>query len=126
MNHIVHVNIFNNLLVDFFNFLELNFPLYSSDIKLSKSVVELLKLNNPRLVVDQFMKNVGQYKAQIFDCDENFFLDFEKTLKISSNNLMHGLKIKNVWLDQHTTKEQKAYIWLYFQKLIKSGERAIS
>jgi hypothetical protein len=122
---IINVKVFNNLLTDFLNFLESNFPMYSSDIKLSKSMVDIIKLNNPRLVVEQFMKNISPYKTQILDCNESFFLDFEKTIKISSNNLIHGLKIKNVWTDPNTTKHQKAYIWLYFQKLIKSGERAL-
>jgi hypothetical protein len=51
--------------------------------------------------------------------------DVYKRQKVNSQNLMHGLKIKQLWLDSKTTNEQKAYIWLYFQKLLRTGEKVL-
>lgn len=126
MNALVQVKIFNNLLKDFLDYLEDNFPIFSSDITLTRSVLNLLLTTNPRIIVEQFMTVVVPYKSQIFNCDENYFLNFEENgIKVNSQNLMHGLKIKQFWVDSTTTDEQKAYIWLYFQKLIKIGEKVI-
>ncbi len=126
MNSLVHIKVFNNLLNDFLNFLEETFPIISSDIILTRSIINVLGSNNPRIIVEQFMSSVSMYKKQIFDCDEKFFLNFEENgIKVNSQNLMHGLKIKQLWLDSKTTNEQKAYIWLYFQKLLRTGEKVL-
>jgi hypothetical protein len=126
MNSLVHIKVFNNLLNDFLNFLEETFPIISSDIILTRSIVNVLGSNNPRIIVEQFMSSVSMYKKHIFDCDEKFFLNFEENgIKVNSQNLMHGLKIKQLWLDSKTTNEQKAYIWLYFQKLLRTGEKVL-
>lgn len=126
MNSLVQIKVFNNLLNDFLKYLEMNFPIFSSDIILTRSVIDLLAANNPRIIVEQFMTNVSPYKKEIFNCDEKFFLNFEENgIKVNTQNLMHGLRIKNLWLDSKTTQEQKAYIWLYFQKLITVGEKVL-
>ena len=126
MNSLIHIKVFNNLLNDFLNYLEINFPIFSSDIILTRSVINLLATNNPRMIVEQFMSNVSLYKKQIFDCDERFFLNFQENGIVNNNkNLLHGLKIKQVWLNEKTTTEQKAFIWLYFQKLLTTGEKVL-
>lgn len=126
MNSLVHIKVFNNLLNDFLDYLEMNFPIFSSDITLTRTILNVLSTNNPRIIVEQFMSTVSLYKKQIFECDEKFFLNFEENgIKVNSQNLMHGLKIKQLWLDSKTTNEQKAYIWLYFQKLLRTGEKVL-
>ena len=128
MNKIVQIKIFNDILDQFFDFLENNFPYFKSDIILTRSTTEFIRNSNPRLVVEQFMDMVIPYKKQIFDCNEDFFLNFETNIsnqQLTHENLLAGMKIKNMWLSPDTATQQKAYIWMYFQKLIRAGEKVI-
>ncbi len=125
MNRIVQIKIFNNLLDQFFTFLEDSFPLFKSDIMLAKSTTEFIRNSNPRLVVEQFMGIVTPYTKHIFSCNEEFFIDFERNLDVRSENLLSGMKIRNMWLSDDITDKHKAYIWMYFQKLIKAGEKVM-
>jgi hypothetical protein len=128
MNKIVQIKIFNDILDQLFDFLESNFPFFKSDLVLTRSTIDFIRKSNPRLVVEQFMTYVDAYKKQIFDCNEDFFMNFESNLSpndLTSENILVGMKIKNMWQSPDTSDKQKAYIWLYFQKLIKAGERVI-
>lgn len=128
MNRIVQIKMFNDILDQFFGYLESNFPIFKSDIIITKSSVDFLRKNNPRLVVEQFMKYTSPYSKQIFSCDETFFINFEKNFtktQLTTDNILAGLKIKNMWISPDISDKQKAYIWLYFQKLIKAGEKVL-
>jgi len=128
MNKIVQIKIFNDIIDQFFDYLENNFPYFKSDIILTRSTTEFIRNSNPRLVVEQFMNMVNPYKRQIFDCNEDFFLHFETNIssqQLTHENLLAGMKIKNMWLSPDTTTQQKAYIWMFFQKLIRAGEKVI-
>lgn len=120
MNTINNIKIFNQILDQFFNFLENSFPYVRSDIILTRSTVEFIRRGNPRLVVEQFKEYISPYSSKIFDCDEDFFLNFESNIDetIVQNYFLYGLKFKNVWLDPNTTQLQKAQVFLYFQKLL--------
>ncbi|NDC95698.1 hypothetical protein EBZ38_02800 [bacterium] len=122
MSKIVQIKIFNDILDQFFEYLEDNFEMFKSDIILSRSGVEFIRRSNPRLVVEQFMESAIPYKKQIFDCNEDFFLNFDN-FDLTHENMLFGRKIKSIWISSDITNEQKAYIWLYFQKLYKAGER---
>ncbi|NBO99430.1 MAG: hypothetical protein EBU90_04785 [Proteobacteria bacterium] len=128
MNKIVQIKIFNDILDQFFDFLEKQFQYFKSDIILTRSTTEFIRNSNPRLVVEQFMEMVMPYRKQIFDCNEDFFLNFETNIssqQLTHENLLAGMKIKNMWLSPETGTHQKAYIWMYFQKLIRAGEKVI-
>lgn len=128
MNKIVQIKIFNDILDQLFDYLEVNFPMFRSDVILNKSTVQFIRNSNPRLVVEQFMTYVGPYQQHIFECNEEFFINFENNLQsddLSRDNVLYGMKIRNIWLSTETTDTQKAYIWLYFQKLIKAGEKVL-
>ena len=128
MNKIIQIRVFNDILEQFFQYLQTNFPYFRSDLILAQSTVGFIQKNNPRLVVEQFMTHILPYKQHIFDCDEQFFLDFENNCisdETVKNNFLTCMKIKNVWSSDEITNEKKAYIWLYLQKLIKSGEKVL-
>lgn len=128
MNKIIQIKVFNDILDQFFQFLQNNFPYFRSDIILAQSTVGFIQKNNPRLVVEQFMTAILPYKQHIFDCDEQFFLDFENNCgddETVKSNFLTCMKIKNVWTSDDITNDQKAYIWLYLQKLIRSGEKVL-
>lgn len=123
---ILQVKLFNDLLDQLFEFLEVNFSDFKSDLILTRSAVQFIRRSNPRLVVEQFLKYVKPYSKQIFECNEDFFLDFDNlksSYDLSSDNILLGMRIKNIWLSNEITDRHKAYIWLYFQKLLKAGEK---
>lgn len=129
MNRIIQIKIFNNILDELFDYLEDTFSYFKSDIMLARTTTQLIRSSNPRLVVEQFMQYVGPYYERIFKCDEDFFLNFEKDQEfresLTSDNLLFGLKLKNIWLATDTTDLQKAAVFLYFQKLLKAGEKCM-
>jgi hypothetical protein len=124
MSKIVQIKIFNDILDQFMDYLDENFKFFRSDLILIRNTMEFIRRSNPRLVVEQYMSYVGPYKKHIFNCDENFFINFDMNLKqigLTSDNIIFGSKIRNIWLSDSITITQKAYIWLYFQKLLKAG-----
>lgn len=126
MSKIVQIKIFNDILDQFLDFLEFNFVIFRSDIILTKSTIDFVRRSNPRLVVEQYMSYVAPYETYIFECDEDFFLNFDTNLKqigLTSDDILFGSKIKNIWLSSEITDNQKAYIWLYFQKLLRAGKK---
>ena len=126
MNIIVHVNTFNELLSQFILFLETNVSSCKSDLILVQTTIDLLKRSNPRLVVTQFMDTIMPYKKEIIDCNESFFLNFEKNMKsdINADNMLQGMKLCKIWTSDIDQK-CKARIFVYFHKLIKIGEKCI-
>lgn len=128
MSKIIQIKIFNDIVDQFIDYLENNFVLFRSDIILIQSTIEFIRRSNPRLVVEQFMSYVGPYQSYIFNCDEDFFLDFDTNLKrigLTPDNILFGSKIRNIWLSSDTSDSQKAYIWMYFQKLLRAGNKVI-
>lgn len=128
MNKIVQIKIFNDILNQFFNYLENTFPACKSDLLITKNAIQFIRNSNPRLIIEQFMKLLTPYRKQIYECDEDFFLNFESNFlqaDLTSENILHGMKIKKVWMSPDTTDKQKAYIWLYFQKLLRAGENVL-
>jgi hypothetical protein len=123
MSLIIHIKVFNDILEQFFEFLETEFEDFKSDIILTRAGVDFIRQTNPRLVIEQFMTMVEPFKSQIFNCDEEFFLDFKLLPGVSSEQSMLHSKVKKIWTSNNINNTQKAYIWLYFQKLIKAGEK---
>jgi len=128
MSKIVQIKIFNDILDQFLEYLESNFPMFKSDLVLTRSTVEFIRKSNPRLSVEQYINYVGPYESYIFNCDEEFFLNFHINLKqigLSSDNVLFGNKIRNIWLSNEINDKKKAHIWLYFQKLLKAGKNVL-
>jgi hypothetical protein len=128
MNKIVQIKIFNDLMDQFFEYMECEFPYFRSDILLTKSSIDLIRKGNPRLVVEQFVQYIYPYSTQIMECDEEFFLNFEHNMGLNKENLLYGLKLKSIWLansnqDSEIILRQKATIFYYFQKLLKCASK---
>ena len=127
MSKIVQIKKFNDILDQLFNYLEDTFPFYKSDIILTKNSIYFIRKSNPRLVVEQFLEYVKPYSEQIFNCDEDFFMNFERNMSLDNQSMLCGLKLKSLWIenegvDTDESLRQKAYIFNYFIKLLKSAE----
>ena len=130
MNKIVQIKVFNDILDQFFMYLENEFAFFRSDIILTKSSIDLIRKSNPRLVVEQFLEYVTPYSKQIMECDDDFFLNFEQNMSLDKDNLLYGLKLKTFWMDTSNqnpekTLRQKATMFYYFQKLLKSASKVV-
>lgn len=127
MNKIVQIKVFNDVMDQFFEYMETEFPYFRSDIVLTKSSIDLLKRSNPRLVIEQFLQYISPYSKQITECDEDFFLNFEQNMSLDKENLLYGLKLKSIWIENASDSEkvlrQKATIFFYFQKLLKCASK---
>lgn len=126
MSKIIQIKIFNDILNQFLDYLEENFHFFKSDLILIRTTVDFIRSSNPRLVIEQYMSFVGPYSNYIYTCDEDFFLNFDLNLKqlgLTTDNILFGSKIRNIWMSSDITDNQKAHIWLYFQKLLKAGEK---
>lgn len=130
MNKIVQIKVFNDVMDQFFEYMETEFPYFRSDIVLTKSSINLLRRSNPRLVVEQFVQYISPYTTQIIGCDEDFFLNFEQNMGLNKDNILYGLKLKSIWMDninENSDKilRQKATIFHYFQKLLRCASKII-
>jgi hypothetical protein len=127
MSIIIHIKVFNDILDQFFDYLENEFIEFKSDIILTRSGVQFVRQGNPRLVVEQFMNMVNSFRNQIQNCDEDFFLNYQLNSNVISNeNSMLCMKIKKIWMSDSINDIQKANIWLNFQKLIKAGDKILN
>ena len=130
MNKIIQIKVFHDILNQFFAYLETEFSYFRSDIVLTKSSIGIIKKCNPRLVVEKFLEYVSPYSKQIMECDEDFFLNFEKNMELNKKNILYGLKLKSFWLanaseDSEKTIRQKATIFYYFQKLLNCASKVV-
>ena len=126
MSKIIQIKIFNDIFDQLLEYLETNFSLFKSDILLAKTGLQFLRSSNPMMVVDQFTSYVIPYKKYILDCDEDFFINFDKNLKdigLRQEDMILGNKIRYIWCSPDISEIQKAHIWMYFHKLIKAAER---
>lgn len=124
MSKIAQIKKFNDILDQLFNYLEDTFPFYKSDVILTKNSIHFIRRSNPRLVVEQFLQYVKPYSEQIFSCDEDFFMNFEQNMSLDQENMLYGLKLKSLWIENTNVSQvlyQKARIFDYFQKLLNSS-----
>jgi hypothetical protein len=123
MNKIIQIKNFNGLLDQFFDFLEESFVNFKSEFILTRNTMELVRKGNPRLVVEQFINNVKSYKKYIFECDEDFFINYELNHDVvSKDDMLLGMRLKEIWLSDQITDRKKATVFYYLQKLITTGE----
>ena len=127
MNKLVETKVFLDLLGQFFDYLEENYTMFKSDLILTRMPTNLLIKSNPRLVVEQFMDYMLPYSEHITECNDSFFLNFDNLINQDTpkNNIMFATRIKSIWIAKGTTDNEKARIWLFFQRLLKAGKRAI-
>jgi hypothetical protein len=128
MSKLINVHIFNDLLDKFFDFLDNDFPYFRADLVLIKTTRNFIRKGNPRLIVTQFMEYIKPYSKQIYECDEDYFVNFESNCNLqhlSQDNFLLGKKIRDIWVEKNTSQRQKATIFYYFQKLLEIGEKCL-
>ena len=75
MNKIIQIKVFNDVLDQFFEYIEYEFKYFRSDIILTKSSIDLIRKSNPRLVVEQFLKYISKLSFDIYSPPTNSFFN---------------------------------------------------
>lgn len=125
MDKIYKIKLFNDTIDSLFDYLIEAFPLYKSDVLLSKSSVLLIRRGNPRIIIQQFIEFVEPYKDKLLNCDEQFFLNFDKNINIPKEHIMYGFKLRGIWRSSDISINQKTMLWLYFHRLYKLGKEVV-
>ncbi len=120
---------FNNKMGEFLKDLIIVFP-EDKDLKLFKNSFNLLKINSTEKPCRLFYSVIQEYKQNIFNKDESFFLEKDYSDMQFNNggdtNVSNSLiqKLKDNWtcLD----KEQKNIVWNYLILLCKLSDKCHS
>lgn len=127
MNKIIQIKAFNDILDQFIDYIHVKFPVFKSDIILTKTALGLLRKSNPRMVVENLMEYILPYSKYIEECNEDFFLNTNNITNIekTSENLAFINRIKDIWVSDKISNHDKANIWLYFKKLLITGRKIV-
>ena len=76
------------------------------------------------MVVEQYIIHVLPYKKQIYDADEDFFmnLDFKKEYDFDHQQMLQSMKIKDIWAKNKGNKKVKNTVIDYFTLLTHTAE----
>ena len=106
---------FNNTLIEFADDLILVFP-DDNDLKVYKNSLILLQKTNPRKVQIIFHTYIINYKDQILNKDEDFFINDNYDSVKDEKNIVLIDRPKNYWSNISNSNKDK--IWKYFEILI--------
>lgn len=126
-----YYEMFNTALENFINDLIKTFP-EDNDFKLFKGTIKLLKLASTKKPLELF--NLGltdEYKQNIRDRNENFFLENDYTDVLNNNELKIDdnvnndliIKLKNYWKDLN--EENRETVWNYFTILLRLCDKVL-
>ena len=97
------------------------------DIAFAKNTIFLLKKTNPKKLLIYFKEYIYQFKEQIMNKDENFFLkrDYNNIKNVEvrgiENSFNSIMNLKRYWVSM--SENTKNNIWLYLQVLIKLSDK---
>ena len=120
---ISYLSAFNNLIIKFNDDLIQVFP-EENDFKVYKRGIEFLIQNNAQKVCNMFKVNTFNYRKQITNKDESFFLkdaSYSDVVNTKDEGIILVInKLKNYWGDLSLENQKK--IWEYMNTLIKLGD----
>jgi hypothetical protein len=101
------VTAFNEMMTQFMDELVDTFP-EESELKKGRATMNIMKVANPRTVVDMFMAATAPYQAKIMAKDESLFSD--------DIEFPGGIDLKKLWTPD-VSDNTKGAIWQYLQTL---------
>jgi len=126
-----YYTIFNNKVIEFLNDLIRIFP-NDADFKMYKNALSLVKLADEKKPLEFYKIFMNdEYKANINNKNEKFFLDHDYNEILNSEELSNELdgnvnnkivnKLKGYWNELST--ENKEIVWNYFTLFLKISEK---
>lgn len=116
MDNSLKIAAFGNLTKSLGALLKSNFP-EDPMIKLYETKINCAMMFDPSLAYEMFKESIEPYREKIISCDEAFFIG--ELTKLSSD-IPELSAISKYWKDPRMTRELKARIFIYLNKILKT------
>ena len=84
--------------------------------KLYKRQVELTRRMNTRLVISEFIKNMGEYESKIMEKDSAYFENLDYNLNFDKDDIQDVFRLRNLWVNTEDN-ESKEFVFKSLQEL---------
>ena len=110
-----YIRNFYEVLYNLMDFLISKFP-DDPKAKSYKRKVEMSRKMNTRLVISEFIKNMGEYESKIMEKDAKYFENLDYSSNFSKDNIQDVLRLRNLWVNTDDN-ESKEFVFKSLQDL---------
>ena len=110
-----YIRNFYEVLYKLMDFLISKFP-DDPKAKLYKRKVEMTRKMNTRLVISEFIKNMGEYESKIMEKDAKYFENLDYNLNFDKDDIQDVFRLRNLWVNTDDN-ESKEFVFKSLQDL---------
>lgn len=110
-----YIRNFYEVLYKLMDFLISKFP-DDPKAKLYKRKVEMSRKMNTRLVISEFIKNMGEYESKIMEKDAKYFENLDYSSNFSKDNIQDVFRLRELWVNTEDN-ESKEFVFKSLQEL---------
>ena len=110
-----YIRNFYEVLYKLMDFLISKFP-DDPKAKLYKRKVEMTRRMNTRLVISEFIKNMGEYESKIMEKDAKYFENLDYNLNFDKDDIQDVFRLRNLWVNTEDN-ESKEFVFKSLQEL---------
>lgn len=110
-----YIRNFYEVLYKLMDFLISKFP-DDPKAKLYKRKVEMSRKMNTRLVISEFIKNMGEYESKIMEKDAKYFETLDYSSNFSKDNIQDVFRLRELWVNTEDN-ESKEFVFKSLQEL---------
>ena len=110
-----YIRNFYEVLYKLMDFLISKFP-DDPKAKLYKRKVEMTRRMNTRLVISEFIKNMGDYESKIMEKDAKYFENLDYNLNFDKDDIKDVLRLRELWVNTDDN-ESKEFVFKSLQDL---------
>ena len=110
-----YIRNFYEVLYKLMDFLISKFP-DDPKAKLYKRKVEMTRRMNTRLVISEFIKNMGDYESKIMEKDAKYFENLDYNLNFDKDDIQDIFRLRELWVNTDDN-ESKDFVFKSLQDL---------
>ena len=110
-----YIRNFYEVLYKLMDFLISKFP-DDPKAKLYKRKVEMTRRMNTRLVISEFIKNMGEYESKIMEKDAKYFENLDYNLNFDKDDIQDVFRLRELWVNTDDN-ESKEFVFKSLQDL---------
>ncbi len=110
-----YIRNFYEVLYKLMDFLISKFP-DDPKAKLYKRKVEMTRRVNTRLVISEFIKNMGDYESKIMEKDAKYFENLDYNLNFDKDDIQDVFRLRELWVNTDDN-ESKEFVFKSLQDL---------
>ena len=110
-----YIRNFYEVLYKLMDFLISKFP-DDPKAKLYKRKVEMTRRMNTRLVISEFIKNMGNYESKIMEKDAKYFENLDYNLNFDKDDIQDVFRLRELWVNTDDN-ESKEFVFKSLQDL---------